>query len=733
MTSFEGRLPARTRIAATLPAVTSSIGYRADIDGLRAIAVTVVVLFHAQLEAFKGGFVGVDVFFVISGYLITSIIVREMEEGRFSLWHFYERRVRRIFPALFAMLGGASLLAFLLLLPTELTIFGKTLAATALFSANFYFWRNTGYFAEEAESNALLHTWSLAVEEQFYLFFPLLMIVLMRRGRRATAIIIGALLVGSLTLSQWQVGVRPAWSFYLLPMRAWELMLGALLAMKLLPPPGKAAAALAASGLGLILWPVLGYSPDIAFPGLSALPPCLGAALLIHAGTCERAPLGTRLLKLPPMVFVGQISYALYLWHWPLLVLPRLYLGRALTLPEALAAITVATGLAALSWKFIETPIRRARFTGQGKPLVAGGLMASLAFLIFGGWLAISGGAPDRFAPAVVAADRAQILPAIPPSCFGPASDNKGCPTRDYDILLWGDSHAGHYLPAIEELARAHGLKVQLQSAGGCPPLPGLVPVAVPSRTAAAEGHHIQFERECPAINAQVLNELERNPHVKAVALAAAWTFWGEGTDLGTGERRYLMKNQDDGARSTTATRQLMRNALDETIRRLEARGIRVMLLGQVPDNPQSPPLCMARSYRRHEPVTGCARSAHDALQRLAWSRSWLAGAARSHGAYLFDPARLICLSSRCAIADNGTPLYRDGDHLTTFGARLLGRRINPAFFDFSPARGGGDQTVGRPSPSAPPWQSGQRTSSPQSSDVMASAPTGTPHAPHMR
>ncbi len=331
---------------------------RADIDGLRALAVVPVVLYHFHVAPFGGGYVGVDVFFVISGFLITGLIHAEMRSGEYSLAAFYERRARRILPALFAVVAAAAVAALFLLFPADLRRFGESVAATALFVSNFDFWQQSGYFDAGAEAKPLLHTWSLAVEEQFYLLFPLLLGLFRSAGRRGLLLLAGGLALASFGFGLWAVRAYPAMAFYLAPARVWELMLGAILALAEVPrPPRWIAEALSLLGLALLAVAVFAFSPDTPMPGANALLPCLGAALLIYANGAGDT-LAARGLSLRPMVFAGLISYSLYLWHWPVFVFARYLRVAPLGAAETLALIALSVGLAVLSWRFVERPFR---------------------------------------------------------------------------------------------------------------------------------------------------------------------------------------------------------------------------------------------------------------------------------------------------------------------------------------------------------------------------------------
>ena len=361
--------------------------YRSDIDGLRAVAVVPVILFHAGFAGFEGGFVGVDVFFVISGYLITGILIGELATGTFSIARFYERRARRILPALFVVMAACLPFAWLWMLPSQMKEFGQSIVATLLFSSNVLFWRQDDYFSASAELQPLLHTWSLSVEEQFYLIFPILLLVLWRFGRRQALISLVILAVLSFLVSEWASHRLPTANFFLAPMRAWELLAGAICAMVSARRPFGSSSVLSIAGLAMIIGAILVFDGDTPFPGVYALVPVTGAALiLLFAG---HDSLTARLLSRAPLVGLGLISYSAYLWHQPLFAFARI---RSLTEPEpvlmaALSGFSIV--LAYLTWRFVERPFRsggawgaasrRGVFVSAG---AAGGLFWGLALAL---------------------------------------------------------------------------------------------------------------------------------------------------------------------------------------------------------------------------------------------------------------------------------------------------------------------------------------------------------------
>ena len=379
---------------------TDPSGYRREIDGLRAVAVLPVILFHAGFEVFSGGFVGVDVFFVISGYLITSIILRERGEGRFSILKFYERRARRILPALFVVVLACLPFALAWMLPWQLKDFGQSALAVALFSSNILFWRQSGYFAPAAEQQPLLHTWSLGVEEQYYILFPLMVLVLWRFGIRRMGWVIAAAALASLGLSELGWRMQPTANFYLLPTRAWELLAGSLLAIWLTSrsrPTGLTAEAGGALGLGLIVWSILSLDKGTPFPGLWALLPVGGSVLVI---LCASPATWTgRLLGWGPMVGIGLISYSAYLWHQPLFAFARI---RSIEAPSTGLMVTLAVlalGLAWITWRYVERPFRNPAQVSRPR-IFAGALAGSLLMIATGLTFVLANGLPGRIPAA---------------------------------------------------------------------------------------------------------------------------------------------------------------------------------------------------------------------------------------------------------------------------------------------------------------------------------------------
>jgi len=358
--------------------------YRREIDGLRACAVVAVILFHAGFETFSGGYIGVDVFFVISGYLITSIILSDLQNNKFLLGDFYRRRARRILPALAVVLCACIPLSWLTMVPFQIEDFAQSLIATLGFGSNVLFWIESGYFQPEAELKPLLHTWSLAVEEQFYVLFPLLMLLLRRFGRTILVVFLILVLFASLLLSSFWIERSPAAAFYLLPSRAWELLLGALLACSAIYKVSirttpSVRECLAMTGCVLILAPIFIYDEETPFPGLTAIAPTLGAVLII-ANAHQDTAIG-RLLGWKPLVTLGLMSYSAYLWHQPLFAYHKIHFGLDASIWARILILAATMCLSFLTWRCVEIPFRKAGSIHVGKQLGSGMLVASLVIL----------------------------------------------------------------------------------------------------------------------------------------------------------------------------------------------------------------------------------------------------------------------------------------------------------------------------------------------------------------
>lgn len=655
--------------------------YRSDIDGLRAIAVLPVMLFHAGLF-FPGGFVGVDVFFVISGYLITKIIEGELASHRFSVLVFYQRRIRRIFPALFVMFATSTLIALRVLPPMELERFGKSLFASSCFYSNLLFYRWSGYFAPGAEFTPLLHTWTLSVEEQYYMCWPILLWLLSAPAAfkwRVPALL--SLFLGGLALSAHWVNTAPNAAFYLLPSRAWELSLGALISFPevsrmLARLPRVAASAFSIIGIIMLAFAIFGYDKTTPFPGVAALLPSIGAGVIIVAG--EGGPsIGGRLLSIRPLVWTGLISYSLYLWHWPILVFSALILNRKPSILERGGMIALTFLVAWASWKFIESPFRSGRIDKSRSRLwVMGGLASSSIFCVVGLCFFLSSGMPwrgpnvDGFLKQVnaeyqsfQASDclaRGASLPSIQ-GCL------LGAPTLEfqYGLVLWGDSYAAQLAPALNEVGRRLGVTIRETAKAGCGPILGVrfLPVA-------------EMWLECPQFNDAALHAILTNPKARVVILAARWDSYLDGTfSLTTDGRRH----------SARESRELFIRKMRELLTVLVDSGRQVILVGNVPLPPSDLIDCITRATFRGLDAKRCAMNSSRSSLETAFSDRPLAETESLVNQALSDmvspiqsgiqityPYERLCPGGVCMIFSGSQLLYMDNSHLSNFGARLL-------------------------------------------------------------
>lgn len=639
------------------------LGYRRDIDGLRTVAVMPVVLGHAGIAGFSGGFIGVDIFFVISGYLISSILLREIGEGRFSLLRFYERRVRRILPALFAMLLACLIGGWFILSPDLYMGLGQSTLATLLFSSNIWFWSSTGdYFGSAAELEPLLHTWSLAVEEQFYLFFPLLLCAWARWPRRRVFAGIALLSLLSFAAAIWATEAAPFANFFLTPFRTWELGLGAILALWTASPPAgrRGSELIAAAGLGAIVASILLLTAESPFPGLTALPACAGAFAIIWTGGHHRT-LVSRALSTSPFVWIGLISYSLYLWHWPVLVIARVFLGRIeLSTSIAFAAIGVAMVMGWASWRFVERPFR-GRQGGMTIFTMAGGAGAALA--LASGLLVIQGGFPDRvkggsFATYTMAVARTQHQLECLNRPVEEGLCELGAPSAPRQFLLWGDSHAAAMLPGIELWLGSNdagGLAALKQA---CAPLLGVIRVSERSG------------RSCGQFNNEVLAFVEARPEITTVILAARWAFAAEGTRAPGESGRPLSLGPLDPAMADAmpaGNAARMEEGLSALVRRLRNAGRKVLVLEGVPEIGFSvPQTYLASTLIGIDPPKPPTRTAF--LKRNARANDIIARLTADPGVTSVSIADLMC-EDRCLIEADGSLLYRDDDHLSIFAS----------------------------------------------------------------
>ncbi|WP_062066553.1 acyltransferase family protein [Sphingobium baderi] len=605
--------------------------YRADIDGLRTIAVVPVVIFHLGTSLFPGGFVGVDVFFVISGFLITQTLLGEQGTWRDALFDFYKRRIKRIFPALFALYICVMAVAGWLLMSDQAAEIGKSTIASIFFVSNILFYSQSGYFDGELNNNPLLHTWSLSVEEQFYIFFPLLIFFTRSWADRYRRQLVWALTITSLAASQWMVTRDTSAAFYLIPFRTWELAIGSLLAMRAVPEPRSAwqAEIGVALGLAMIGYSVLFYNKVTPFPGISALIPCVGTALVLLCGE-RSAFMAGRLLSLPPMRFIGLISYSLYLWHWPIMVFYRQIESRPDNM-DRLMILAASFIAATLSWAFVEKPFRRSSPLGS-RTVVARGAMA----MAMCGAAVISLAALSNFFHPISAqakevlvygekTGRAEMMRTG--VCFLTSQsrledfDFKRCMVAPHDkprILIVGDSHAAHlYYGLNRAMPDVHILQA---TATGCRPL-----------------LNNRGDPRCLALMDKVFGDYLETTRPDMVILSARW----------------LDKDVPE---------------LTGIVQRIRRTTPHLIVSGPIVEYDQPLPRLLARHIDQQEPIDPHRIvQVYDLDQRIG-------AVMRKANIPYFSPYRSLCAPQCRLWVTPGVPVQFDYGHLTQQGSIMLGR-----------------------------------------------------------
>jgi peptidoglycan/LPS O-acetylase OafA/YrhL len=619
------------------------VKHRTDIDGLRAIAVAAVLVYHIAPHRLPGGVIAVDMFFVISGFLISAMLVRELETGRFSLASFYVRRIRRIVPALFVALAFVTLAAYQLLLPSELAEFGRRLLSSASFTANMYFQSQSGYFAPDAQANVLLHIWTLAVEVQFYLLYPVLVVGLfaLPRQKPPLPVAILALLLASLAISQALAHLDPPAAYYGLPSRFWQFMVGAIAA--LLPHAPRHTRLHtelgAALGLAMLAASLALFSPALPLPGLLALLPAAGTAFVLYWGRHDTNSLTAQLLSIWPAKWLGRISYSVYLWHWPLIVFYKLRINATPAGPEQIGLLLVAVALGTLSYFTVERVFLR-QPPGQNPSRVFGAtLTCSLLLCASALMLAQSDGFASRFPGTVANYARYLDYDPRPPlragQCF---LDSASQSADEFDtdlcvqlsstrpnILLLGDSHAAQLYPGVQhQFPRVHFSQI---TASGCKPL-----------------LHTTGPPRCTDLMDRAFTQILPHHPFDAIVIAARWNI-GDHADL-------------------VATLQALEPAMLE----------RVIVLGPVVTYTLPLPRLLATASM------GGANASADQSRKLVEARAIdaaLRTATASSGVRYHSALDALCPNDRCAmLTADDVPVQFDSNHLTAAGSNLLVERL---------------------------------------------------------
>lgn len=638
-------------------------GYRPEVDGLRAVAVVSVILFHTGLGVATGGYIGVDIFFVISGYLISSIILQQLKEKRFSFTGFYERRIRRIFPALFVTMVATSIAAWIILPPNHLQSYSQSLVATTAFASNVYFWLKSGYFGGDAELFPLLHMWSLSVEEQYYVAFPFLALFA-HRGRKGTVDLVMALsLITSLWLCIKYAENDQMMAFFLTPMRAWELLFGVFIAMHQFKWRAAIARirhltpALEVSAAAMILVPIWLYDTTTPFPGWSTLPPVLGTALIILLARPKSVT--GRVLASRPFVLVGLLSYSAYLWHQPLYALARMQGFAEHGWPAYFALILATFVLAAASLKFVEAPFRE---KGRFSRVQVYSLFFIGSALMLGAGLAghFKGGFPQRFSKDTLAVAATGAPSPFREKCHVEGIDARGpegaCRYFDGTSASWavfGDSHGVEVAYALAEQLRPAGQGVLHATFSGCQPA-------------------LAFHSSNPGCSDWIKRSVEyfeADRSITSVILVFRHSYYLFGDQTRTYPRVPNASPNFLTGLPPAEARERYVASLTEIVERLTASGKQVYIMEPIPDLPTH----VERYTFSGDPndtdrITGTSASFYK--ERNAYILTVLQKLDALPNVSLLSPTRAVCTTQRCSSLIGGKSMYFDDNHFSLEGAR---------------------------------------------------------------
>lgn len=649
--------------------------YRREIDGLRAVAVLPVIFFHAGFNAFSGGFVGVDIFFVISGYLITTIILSDMEKGKFSLVTFYERRARRILPALFFVMLCCLPFAWLWLSPSHLEAFSDSFVAVSTYVSNILFWQESGYFDSAAELKPLLHTWSLAVEEQYYIVFPLLLMLIWKLRKRLIFTTLVLIAVSSLALAEWGAHTNPSANFFLLHSRFWELAIGALIAfyflykkehIELLTSCKPLSETFSILGLALIFISIAAFDNSTPFPSVYALLPTVGTGLIIIFSS--PLTLVGRFLASKAMVGIGLISYSTYLWHQPLFVFARHNSTDDLSTPLLLALSAFSLVLAFFSWRYVEQPFRdKERF--NRKSIFRLAVIGSVFFIALGTIGHKNDGFPQRFHLPENLVD-SLAMAKLPGSTFDMSQihvadewlTQLGRPDQAPTFILFGDSHASALANAFDQASRQAGVSGLFTGASGCTPFLSVHALRKDQDT-----------KSCYELNKRVYDYVRTND-IKRVYLVARWSYYTDGDYYETKFSHIGLTK--DAKKSKSNSRKAFAYGAAKTAEAYKKIGTEVVVISQVPQ----------QLYTAEDAYINIIKSGHDdqAIERFSVAEKrhlqLQSFATEAFNAYdsisVLNFDDLFCRDGHCPIGTVEKAYYFDSDHLSKSGSELIIPRL---------------------------------------------------------
>jgi peptidoglycan/LPS O-acetylase OafA/YrhL len=664
--------------------------YRPDIDGLRAIAVIPVVLFHAGFGAFSGGYIGVDIFFVISGYLITSILNTEIESKKFSIILFYQRRIRRIFPALIVVLIFCIMAGYAIFTPKDYIGLGQSVIAAACFVSNIYFWRQTNYFDNAVFEKPLLHTWSLSIEEQFYLFYPWLLVLVSRHSRLARSLAVVGISILSFLLSAVLVSRSQSATFYLGPTRAWELLLGGIIALGIIPELQdlRASRLAAIIGVVLIVIPIFAYTSTTRFPGIAALPPCLGAALLIWSGENQKAVIH-EWLAARPAVAIGRASYSLYLWHFPIFAFARYMTVGVIGTVMAATLCLLATAVAFISVWLVERPFRFPPKDVSANRRAAVAFVAMGVMVVAGGSITRSDGFPGRISlaeKAILDVEQEQNgyyhweclsleRKIVPPK----SACRLGAQNVEPTMLLWGDSHAVVTASALEQAAIKNGVAFLFAASVDCPIGIGF---GIDAHTGPSFVSSPGYQY-CEQYNKNMLALALAAPKIRTIILSSRWSNWRVGENGSPAESPVdiRLRNAAGTAQSMVDNRRIFAVGLENLVSALTAAGKVLWIVGPVPQpSVRVPQALYVKRIGIDDADIDVPRDTFSAQNRFIVDL--FGKMSKQYPLHFIWPDQALCGSTTCPVTENNKPLFFDTNHLSKYGVAKITPLFNAIFQD---------------------------------------------------
>lgn len=654
-----------------------TIAYRPDVDGLRAFAVISVLIFHFFPESLKGGFAGVDVFFVISGYLVTKIIFRQMEQGRFSLSEFYFNRARRLFPSLFVVLLAVFLAGWLFLFSSEFLALARHLLAGAFFASNILLFTESGYFDSSSDLKPLLHLWSLGIEEQFYFLWPFCMGTLFIFLKRRMALVLMFLSLVSFVFCVGMTKVRPDLAFYMLPARLWELAAGGVLAVSG-GYQGLARDALGVKvsrawfaglanvlpwlGFLMILFSFFCFHRGNGFPGWRAAIPVLGTLLVLAGGVSSSL---NRILAYPVFVYIGLISYPLYLWHWPLISYAHIVRGvGGVSFWQKIFLIALSFALAAFSYEVLEKRFKKARFS----PFMAALLcIAMVLFALLGAGTIFFRGFPERYLAyekqvssrlAFEDGYKTKVAEACRSRYLNIELCAVATPGAAAEAILIGDSHANHLFPGLEKQFQERGLNLLLLGRSGAPPFYGVVSKRAPDSSLD-----------------DVFRYIDGHPEIKTVVLSAFWGNYFNENGVMVENRLYKNRIEDSAMPSVGSQAEIFKRGLERTLVKLERAGKGVIVLLSIAPMVQDYNNCFSRPFGKRAADCNFLVSEHSDAH--IYKSEMMAILAKHPKVQVLDPVPLLCPGGRCSFVHEDIAMYSDGFHLSESSARRLWERMS--------------------------------------------------------